>query len=201
MEERPEGAALSGILTVVMGGQAVSLPTLSIAQSERWQMLAGRAMSGIDEVTDPELSAIFDRLAEVSGVAMVALLYAYAQLGACPVTCAMRALPISDQHQHLTPLGEVEAIRETMTQAELYAALQGMVRAEYPFLQDDRITTAALMLASAAVLFVQRSTTNGHSAPGDSTPEDSVTASPLSNSDGSGEPVKNGRRAKQKTAP
>jgi hypothetical protein len=199
MAERPEHVALGGELRLTMGGVEVTLPALTIAQSERWQEMMGREMLGLDEVgPDPDLSAIFDRLADLSGITVVGLVDLYAQLGACPAACSLRHLPPGEDHRHEDAIGGPEVIRERMTQVELYEALRLMVRTEFPFLQDDRITTAALMLASAAVLFVQRSTTSGHSPPGDSTPEDSGTASPSSSSAGSGEPARSASAATSK---
>jgi hypothetical protein len=163
-----------------VGGQVVTLRTLSIEESEKWQdRLAGLASNfDLPDRADPD--AFLKAIARQPTSVMLELVQAYDVDGLLP----------SD-------------LRRRLTQVELYAAVKQMTRAELPFLEDARSMVEAFgpqlraMIASVLFsLYGQASSTSGPSPIGDSTPASSDADSRTSGSSSSGATPSNGHAAR-----
>jgi len=111
-EERTEGAALSRSLTVVMGGDAFELRTLTIDESDAWLMQVGTALSAVDIPESTSDADAVGLLLTGSAGSVVGLVGAY---------------DLDDI------LGDTGAIRGRMSKRELRVAMDAMVTAEDPF--------------------------------------------------------------------
>ena len=119
---RTEDEAEAGLIRVSMGGERLTLPVLTIAQSEEWQAAVGAELSTLDDglgVGDGTLGTVLQRGSQ----AMVTVVLAYDVGGV---------------------LGGEEGIRSRMTQRELWQATETMLDAEFPFDEAARRSVAEM---------------------------------------------------------
>ncbi len=179
--ERTEDLAIRGVLPLTIGGETVELRTLVIDESDAWMRKLALALAELQGVPEPEDDQegadLIAALLTSSTSAAVALLHAY---------------DIDDA------LAGIE-VGKRATKQELKAALMAMVTVEDPFGEAAaRSATAALGERSHLLgLFLaalgdtelwQRSerSTNGSSAPTESTTDTSVRTGVTSRSPSAG---------------
>jgi hypothetical protein len=157
MTERTEGAALSGTLTVVIDGRARTLPVLKLKQSREWKERLGGVAAGIE--VDDDLAVTIGRAANLASDVALDLLVAY---------------------DRTDVLGGRDAIEEQATDAEVFAALESLVKVTYPFETVARSlveafgpqlrTMATGLLGNVAANLMKGSSTPTPNVIGDSTP-------------------------------
>lgn len=109
-------------LEIRVGGESVRMRELPIGQSDAWKRLLAEEIASIDipGTFDDGASAIHDLLVQ-------------------PARRALRLLRAFDRDRVLP-----EDLEARMTERELHAALEGMVRMEYPFDSTDTIRAVAM---------------------------------------------------------
>ena len=115
MDDRTEGAALRGVLTLTLGGEPVTLRTLTLDESDVWLGLYADALEHVD-LSPAAVGSAFTAPAAL----MVDLVLAYDLEGTIP-----------------------HGIRQKATKLELKTALEAMVAAEDPFGEDVARSVAA----------------------------------------------------------
>ena len=156
VDERTEGAALSGTLEVRMGGAAITLRALTIDESDAWLDKVGEALATVGVPDGVSGTAGISQLLTGSSSAIAALVAAY---------------DIDDA------LGGIEIIRGRMSKRELKAAMDAMVTAEDPFGEAAALSVATgfglpsrflaagmRVVLDELVLSAPASSTDGHSA-------------------------------------
>jgi hypothetical protein len=113
VDERTEDAALSRVLHLSIGGEAVTLRTLSLDESDIWLHRLGASIAAIDVPDDITWLGDIGALLTASAESVRGLVKAYDLDGALPADW-----------------------QERMTKRELKAALEVMVTAEDPFGTD-----------------------------------------------------------------
>jgi len=173
--ERSAEDRAAGILRVAVGGAEKRLPTLPMNAAETWIQGLGaqvaslaRGLDGADGAGDIISLAALGQSAVLDAVA------SYDRSGA---------------------LGGREWLRENADPEQLYVAFRQIVQVVFPFVRDleglIRQLPNNLVEAGLAALS-QRSSTNGPSPSGASTPEPSAIASTPSSSPTSGRRARNG---------
>jgi hypothetical protein len=157
MAERTEAEALAQVLTISVGGEPVTLRTLTIDESDAWL----RRLTGAVDVELGEAEGDADTLAR-----MLAL----------PATAALDLVAAYDVD---SVLGEPASLRARMTKRELHGALEAMADAEDPFgegaarLAAEVFGAPSRFLATMTSLVLDGLTTapspSGASTPGAST--------------------------------
>lgn len=178
--ERTEDAGIAGVLQISMGGRVHRVPALKLRHSREWKERLGDIASGIE--LDDDLGKMLASVANLASDRALDLVVAYDRTGV---------------------LGGRDAIEDEATDAELFAALEVMVKATYPFARALRSVAEAFgpqlrelltRLAGAAAGALSRaSSTPTPSATGDSTPTPLSDGSATSSSSSSG-PTTNGER-------
>lgn len=176
--ERTEDAGLAGVLPITIGGRVRYVPALKIRQSREWKAKLGELVAGVD--IDDDLGRTIATLANLA---------------------SDRALDLVEAYDTTGVLGGREAIEDQATDAELFAALEVIVKATYPFEGALRSaaeafgpqlrTLAGRALAVAADALSRVSSTPTPSASGASTRTPSSSGSAMSSSSSSG-PTTNG---------
>ena len=114
MIERTEAAGESGLLTLSMGGQPVTLRALTLAESDAWLATLGDTLASLD-VGDVDDARSGDQM-----------------LRDLLVQASHAALDLVVSYDLDGVLGGRDAIRATMTKSELKDALEMMVTVEDP---------------------------------------------------------------------
>lgn len=171
--ERTEDAAISGVLHLSMDGRAYSVPILKIKHSREWKAQLGDVVKGVE--LDDDLGRMLASVANLASDRALDLVVAY------------------DQREIL---GGREAIEDSATDPDLFAMLEVMIKATYPFEKALRSvaeafgpqlrTLAMQAMGAAAAALSRASSTPTPSAIGDSTPTPSSSDSPTSSSSSSG---------------
>lgn len=189
-EARTEAEAESGYLTVIMGGRPYRLRVLTIEQSEDWQTTLSTTLAGLqvpddDDVQDGGASFI-DALLKDGARGRRKALLAYDRDGV---------------------LGGEDYVVKRMTQRELATALEVILDAEFPFVEERRSVVEAfgmplrvLALASAAAAAAvspSERSASGLSPSGASTTAASGASGPKSSSPSAG-PTASGGRARSR---
>jgi hypothetical protein len=183
--DRTEDAGLAGVLTLTIGGRPRYLPVLKLKHSRAWKERLGGVAAGIE--MDDDLSVTVARAANLASDTALDLVAAY---------------------DRTDVLGGREAIEDEATDVELFAALEAMVKATFPFEGHVRSVVEAFgpqlrqvgmaLMTSVAVRLSQASSTPTPSVTGDSTPTPLRSVSPTSSSSSSGPMTR--RRASPKSA-
>lgn len=185
--ERTEDAGIAGILLIVMDGRVRKLRTLKLEHSRDWKAKLGEIASSIE--LDDDLPTM---LASVANLA------------------SDRALDLVLAYDREDVLGGRAAVEAEMDDAELFAALEVMVRATYPFEKALRSAVEAFgpqlrelamrAMGAAAAALSRVSFTPTPSGTGDSTPTPSNVVSLTSNSSSSGPTTSTPAAAKRRTS-
>jgi hypothetical protein len=185
--ERSEGAALSGTLTLTMDGRAFDVPVLKLKHSRAWKERLGSVVAGVE--VDDDLAVTIARVANLASDTALDLVVAYDRTEA---------------------LGGRDVIDDQATDAELFAALEAMVKATFPFEEHVRSVVEAFgpqlravamnLLASVAERLSRVSSTPTPSATGGSTPTPLRSVSPTSSSSSSGPTTRRASSRPAKTA-
>ncbi len=121
--ERTEEAGLSGLLEVTIGGQAHTLPALTIDQSDAWLDELAVALADTDILNGDSGQDTIRALLHHAATTVLRLVVAYDTTGV---------------------LGGVDEIRRRATKRELADALEKMVKVEDPFGEGtQRLVVAA----------------------------------------------------------
>lgn len=138
-----EQRASASPLTVLVGGEAIDVPILTIRQSRDWKKLVqdkiGLAFTEMGDVP---------RLIQSGGILNIA-------------GDALMELVLAYDMTHV--LGEREQLEDSMTDADLYRVFRQMIDITFPFVDDLR--GLVLMLGTPAPS-AQASSTSGHSQTG-----------------------------------
>jgi hypothetical protein len=179
---RTEEAAIGGLLTLTIGGRARAVPVLKIKHSREWKEKLGGVAAGIE--LDDDLAVTIGRLANLA---------------------SDRALDLVVAYDRTDVLGGRDAIEEEATDAEVFQALEVIVRATYPFETVLRSVLEAfgpqlreLLMTILGNVAGSLSRANSQPTPsgiGASTLTALPNASPTNNSSSSGHTT-NGRRPK-----
>lgn len=187
---RTEDEAESGFLTVVMGGRDYRLRVLTIGESEEWQTFLSTVLAGLQVPESDDL--------EDGGAAFIDVLLKDGARGRRRV---LLAYDLDDV------LGGEDYVKKRMTQRELATALEVVLDAEYPFVEERRsvveafgmpLRILALASASAAVdTSRQERSLSGLSPSGDSPTPTSDDAGHKSSSP-SGGPTASGAKPRSR---
>lgn len=195
MDTRTEDSALSGVLTLTMGGRAFTVPTLKIRQSREWKARLGAVAQAIDIPSGGDMAATIGALANAPIDAVLALVLAYDTAG----------------ETRPGVLGGRDLVEDMATDAEVYEAFRLMVTATYPKALDllrSAVEEFGPQLRVAAMVAMQRiietssreRPTNGPSPDGDSTPTPLKPVSRMSSSSSSGRMRSGASSASRRTA-
>jgi hypothetical protein len=186
MADRTEDSGLAGVLPLTIGGRVRSVPVLKLKHSREWKERLGDATKGVE--LDDDLAVTVARLANVAADVALDLVVAY---------------------DRTEVLGGREGIEEEATDAELFAALESMVKVTFPFGEHLRSVVAAFgpqlravtmtLVGNVADRLSQANSTPSPSGTGDSTPTPLRRVSPTNSSSSSG-PTTSGRSAGKRAA-
>lgn len=154
--QRPEADRLAGVIRGQLGQEPVEVPVLAIAQARSWRELAER---NVVEVAGAAADTLGDMLQLLS-------------------SGDDRVLELVLAYDQLERLGGREAVESRGTSEQLYALLQQMLAASYPFVRDVNQVIGLLVETlgtslSAPARSPGPASTNGQPAPGVRAPRSS----------------------------
>ncbi len=181
-------AGLRGLLPIIIGGEAYELQTLTANRSDEWLRRLALALADVQTLPDPE--------DDQEGAALIIALLTSSTAVAIDL---IRAYDLGEK------LGNID-LGDVATKLELKTALMAMVTVEDPFGEAAGRSAAAALgersqllgrilqaMGKAEVLQRLAQSTNGHSAPTDSTTDTSPSTG-ATNSEPSDGPTRTKRK-------